>query len=191
MTNRGDWTLTDATLEQEIEHALAVEPSPEFLARVRTHIASVPRTSGWSMRWPMIVAGSAAVAMMAIAATTLRVLNSQTVVAPAPVPLARTTAEPRSHGLQDQAVVPLIVKHTPRQSSEPEVLIPQGEADALRRLMRGLYTGAVKPPTLADGARASAVVQPTREILIEPLAALTPVTLEPLATLKSQEGVRQ
>jgi hypothetical protein len=40
--------LSDAQLDRELEAALGVEPSPEFLARVRTHIASESRTPGES-----------------------------------------------------------------------------------------------------------------------------------------------
>ena len=34
--------VTDASLDREIESLLAVEPSPEFLARVRTRVAQEP-----------------------------------------------------------------------------------------------------------------------------------------------------
>jgi hypothetical protein len=43
-------TLSDAQLDRELEAALGVEPSPEFLARVRTRVAREPLTveSGFS-----------------------------------------------------------------------------------------------------------------------------------------------
>lgn len=41
--------LSDAQLDRELEAALGVEPSPEFLARVRTRIAAEPEPSRWRM----------------------------------------------------------------------------------------------------------------------------------------------
>ncbi len=47
--------LSDETLEREIEAALGVEPSPEFLPRVRARIANERMQDGWfssaSWRW--------------------------------------------------------------------------------------------------------------------------------------------
>ena len=39
--------LGDEALDRELESALGIEPSPEFLARVRTRLASEPGTSPW------------------------------------------------------------------------------------------------------------------------------------------------
>jgi len=41
--------LTDAGLDRELGSALGVEPSPEFLARVRTRIAAEPEASSWRL----------------------------------------------------------------------------------------------------------------------------------------------
>ena len=196
MTNRDDAALTEAMLEQEIEHALAVEPSPEFLARVRTHIASAPRAPRWSLQWPLIAASAAAIVLVVTAVLISSLLGSRPVVAPELPAMVRTT-EPQvaPPSVTTPTVTPSVKRSEPRRevrrSKEPEVLIPEGEAEALRRLMRGLHTGAVDPSTVADGSRASAVVQPSVDIVLDPLAPLTPVTLEPLAPMTRQEGVRQ
>jgi hypothetical protein len=69
--------LSDSALEREIESALAADPSPEFLARVRTRIASEPAPAAWAwwrrggssdppVRWPLLTAG-AGVAVVVIA----------------------------------------------------------------------------------------------------------------------------
>ena len=39
--------LNDTVLEKEIEAAIRVDPSPEFLARVRARIAGEPLSKGW------------------------------------------------------------------------------------------------------------------------------------------------
>jgi len=55
--------LNDAALEQEVEALLAVQPSPDFVARVRTRVAEESISSGWSWRWP-IAAIATAVALV-------------------------------------------------------------------------------------------------------------------------------
>jgi hypothetical protein len=196
MTNRDDAALTDAWLEEEIEQALAVEPSPEFLARVRTHIAIAPKASRWSRQWPLVVASLAAV-VLALAAVLMWQMTRSRLVVPPDVPAVVRATEPRVAPQSAPPVTPgveprrhpaaqLKVRHEPRQTVAPEVLSPEGEATALRRLMRGLHAGRV-----AEGARASAVAQPMTDILLKPLAPLTPVEVEPLESLTRQEGVRQ
>jgi hypothetical protein len=41
--------LSDSQLDRELESALAVDPSPEFLARVRTRVADEPRMELWRL----------------------------------------------------------------------------------------------------------------------------------------------
>jgi len=46
--------LSDSQLDRELESALGVEPSPEFLARVRTRVAAEPAPELWRLairRW--------------------------------------------------------------------------------------------------------------------------------------------
>jgi hypothetical protein len=50
--------LTDAQLDRDIELAVGIEPSPEFLARVRTRIATEPAVeSGFSRIRPAVESG--------------------------------------------------------------------------------------------------------------------------------------
>jgi hypothetical protein len=54
MDHRQDDPLTDSSLDREIQSALAVDPSPEFLARVRTRVASELPGRAWRLipsRW--------------------------------------------------------------------------------------------------------------------------------------------
>ena len=52
--------LTDSALDREIQAALAVHPSPEFLARVRQRVAAEPPDVRWGSRR---LAGFAAAAL--------------------------------------------------------------------------------------------------------------------------------
>ena len=199
MTAHRDDVLTDARLEQEIEQALAIDPSPEFLVRVRAQIASAPQASRWSMRWPLVTASAAAVVLIVAAVVLSGLMRSRQPVTPeSPAivraidpPVAPPTITPVAKAVEPRRpLAPLVTaRRLMPQSTEPEVLIPKDEADALRRLMRGLHVGRV-----AEGARASAVAQPTTEIELVPLvplAPLAPVTLESLQPMTRQEGVRQ
>jgi hypothetical protein len=50
-------------LDRELAAALAVDPSPEFVARVRARIASEPAPSSWRMPRLVLAAGTLAVAV--------------------------------------------------------------------------------------------------------------------------------
>jgi hypothetical protein len=63
--HRQDNPLTDASLDREIASLVGVEPSPEFVARVRARVAEAPLPRGWWTRWEFGVA-VAAVAMIAV-----------------------------------------------------------------------------------------------------------------------------
>jgi hypothetical protein len=54
--------LTDGDVDRALTTALLVEPSPEFLARVRMRIASEPAPSDWRFSW-VFVAGACTIAI--------------------------------------------------------------------------------------------------------------------------------
>jgi cytochrome c556 len=62
--------LTDGDIDRALATALAVEPSPEFLARVRMRIASEPEPSDW--RFPWVFAASACTLAIAMAVTVMQ-----------------------------------------------------------------------------------------------------------------------
>jgi hypothetical protein len=53
--------LSDSQLDRDIESAVGIEPSAEFLARVRTRIAAEPEPSAWRLSfepmWGVAIAG--------------------------------------------------------------------------------------------------------------------------------------
>jgi len=61
--------LNDPALEREIESLLAVDPSPEFVARVRTRIAQEPAPTAWRWSWSFVLAGAAAAVVLAVLVT--------------------------------------------------------------------------------------------------------------------------
>lgn len=64
--------MNDAALERDIERALAVDPSPEFLARVRTRIAEEPSPASRRLGWLFAGVATAAVAASVVALVVLR-----------------------------------------------------------------------------------------------------------------------
>ncbi len=46
---RSGGPLTDSALDRELESALSIEPSPEFLARARARLAAEPEPSPWRL----------------------------------------------------------------------------------------------------------------------------------------------
>jgi hypothetical protein len=59
---------TDAALDREIESMLAVDPSADFLARVRARVVEEPAPVGWRIRWAL---GFAAAAVVTVAVVVL------------------------------------------------------------------------------------------------------------------------
>ena len=58
--------LTDRALDAEIAQLLTVDPSPQFVARVRAQIAQEPRRSGppWIWMWAAVAAAVAVIAIV-------------------------------------------------------------------------------------------------------------------------------
>jgi hypothetical protein len=55
--------LSDAALDRELDAALGVEPSPQFVARVRLRVADHAVAAGWWPRWQLVTAGVVAVTL--------------------------------------------------------------------------------------------------------------------------------
>jgi hypothetical protein len=103
--------LNDAGLERDIERALAIDPSPEFVARVRTRIAEEPSPASRRFGWLFAGVATAGVAASVVALVMLRpdqrvdpargLLMSRSLTSSVVVPmlsqgLAATNVEPRT-----------------------------------------------------------------------------------------------
>lgn len=146
--------LSDSQLDRDIESAVGIEPSAEFLARVRTRIAAEPEPSAWRLSfepmWGVAIAGI----VLALIVPQLRPQpngsgiaqsNRETGDAPQPVATARAQVSP---------VVPRVsadVRRAPRRAVVVEsaneglssrgprfedlVLIAPGDQEAFDRLL--------------------------------------------------------
>ena len=198
MDTRPTDPLTDSSLEHEIEGVLAVDPSPEFLARVRGRIASEPAPHAWGSPWRLAGAGGIIVAVAVIGValmwqgrepavvTSERSRVSSTIVEqnpgstgvvevkpepPVSVPGTRSMRDRNARAQVAQRAAPVA------QRAEPEVLISAEESAALRQLFADINQRRVEASLLLDAIRESTPLMPIREIAIEPIAvnALAPI----------------
>ena len=181
--------LSDETLEREIEAALGVDPSPEFLPRVRTRIASERMHDGWlwsaSWRW-----ASAAAVLTAVAVIGVWTLRGPSPAAPAPqqvriTPPAETTTPFVEPVPPEPAPNAPVSARAPKQVSAPveaqfEVVISQEEAAALKRLFTAIGNHRIETSALPDLQSALKPPPPIEEIVLEP------ITISPLAALAGE-----
>ncbi len=69
---RPDETRANPALDREIEALLAVEPSPEFLARIRARVAAEPEPGSWQHGWWWLAAGATGVGVLVVAVAVSR-----------------------------------------------------------------------------------------------------------------------
>jgi len=125
-----------ARIDGEVEATLQFAPSGGFLARVRQRVKE-PR----GFRWRWWLAPSAAAAAVALLALWRPVPAP---IAPPPTP-ARPAAEPAPRVVQaPSSVNPVTVtpvssqRASRRPAAPPEILVPVGESEALRRYLEDL-----------------------------------------------------
>jgi hypothetical protein len=164
-----------AVADDDLARLLQVEPSPDLAARIRRATAeSAAAEPGWRLGWRFGLAAAAAV-IVAVFLITQR--GSQ----PAPTTLAldahpepprqtpRTTLarEPEATA----APLPLASRagRPVRVPTEPKVLVPEGEAEALLRYAASLRRRAVTSDSLLV-ADLSAPLKEPEDVVIRPLA---------------------
>jgi hypothetical protein len=189
--HRSDDARDESAIDREIKAALSVEPSPEFLARVRTRVANEPAPTGWRLPWVFAAAG-AVVATIVIAVAVSRSgqrtdVNSigrapwsAKVVPEVPVtpPPAVPVEQPRVAESDMKPKRPAIVV-SGFSRTEPEVLIDPGEARALRRLLAGIRDRRIDVATLPPE-------------LLQPLAAIQPLSaIQPMAPIEPIQPAAQ
>jgi hypothetical protein len=197
--------MNDPALEREIERALAVDPSPEFLVRVRARIADEPtgasRGFGWLFAGVATVAAAAALAMAvrmvspARPPATAPLLASRSIGSPIVVP-AVSPAEaghyvPNASGQPDRSqYVVSGFSRTQRESPgfsrtaatrTPEPLFDARETTALQRLIADVRDARVDLTPLAKEG-------PMPLPAMDPLV-ISPIVIEPLAS-SGVEGER-
>ncbi len=192
--------VSDDALEREIEAALGVEPSRDFLPRVRARIASerVRERWPWMGPWSWATAGGLMAVVVAGSVWILRLplpdAGDRIALAPPPaVSVDLTPQTPEADGAPPvmdlpgtmAASEPMTSPRPLARKAEDTVLVSPAEADALDYLVSALVTRRVEPSAVPDLDSAPAPLSPIDEIVLEP------ISLSPLVRLDSEEGVRQ
>ena len=177
--------VKDAALEREIERALAVDPSPEFLVRVRARIADEPAPASRGFGW--LFAGVATAAAAAVLVLAMRMVS--------PARQSETAPLLASRSIGSAVVVPAVVPGTVGPASvyaaarlrrdeqaghyEPKVnartaepLFDARETTALQRLIADVRDARVDLTPLAKEG-------PMPLPAMDPLV-ISPIVIEPL-----------
>ena len=187
------------TIDRDLRAALSVQPSPEFVARVRTHIASEAQSAGsgpvWRWSFGISVAGIAAVVMATaflVSRPHVGIKAPDAAVAKADIPPDVTTgpaplvaaAPPGAAKAAPKAArqrhVPNARRTTP-SGTLPEVLVDPREAAALRAVIAATRAGAIDLAPLVRASAPSVLEQPPIVAI-----AIAPLAIDPL-----EEGGRQ
>lgn len=183
--------LSDSQLDRELESALGIEPSPEFLARVRTRIAAEPELSLWRQAvWgrgvqPLVVA---AIVGVVFAVVVPRFMRGEVVVAPrvrsTPVTQVAVEATPVSPPSSTNDIRPIRRRLVVPDRVESPRTVPLQLSPVLfaeeDRVAFGMFVTAV-----ANGRIPETVVQALGEEDMAPLA-IAPLEITPLPQLTAR-----
>jgi hypothetical protein len=188
--------MTELQLDRDLETALGIEPSPEFLARVRTRVAAEPGPSRWRLSfepmWGVALVGIVlAVIVPQVMRPDVKPLEwvNQVARIPGPVPLVEgniagevapslATTSPIRRVVRNQNAVES-VGTVPLQLSP--VLVSEDERSAFEVFVAAVSDGRVPGKALESAPSAPGAVP---ALAIEPLAI---APLPPLARV-TEEG---
>jgi len=168
-------------LQKEIEQALAVEPSPRFVAQVRQSLsAERDRRPQWLWKPAAIALTTAAV--MAV----LSLQHTPQIVPTSPSQSIASTAKvgPTPASLPKARVAI-------RRRAEPEVLINPREAEAFRNFVDDVQAQRIDPSKLQALFEAADRSREIEQTVPVPVAGLEPIVIPPLTPLAPEiEGGR-
>ena len=183
--------MSDAAFDRDLQAALDVAPSPEFVARVRTRVAGEVRRPGWQAGWYwMAGAAVASVTIAVIAGTMLGTATPELPAAGQPEPMKAVTVAPIV-GPRQRVQPAAAGRHVPARAtreaatavagerSMPEVLLSSDEQRALRLLVR-----LASDSEAADALRQQSVPEPGNAL---PALDIPSLEIEPLPQLARLE----
>lgn len=207
---QSDDALSDAALNQELERAFSIEPSPDFVARVRMRTEGEPAPSVWRFSWLACCAGGAIVALMVVAiaprnltpvpgaapsvgrtssgGTSPELSKAASSFGRTDAPPTAARAEPPYGGprrsVRRAAIASVKVegRTTEAADSDVEVLVDVRESNAILRLMLAIRDGRV--PVVQPELAVSIESAPLTQIVIPPL------TIDPIGPADGRQGVR-
>ncbi len=168
-----DEVITD--LDRQIQEALAVDPSPEFQARVRIRLAEEPRRYRVGMGW--LLSGATGLTVVAVLAV---FVSSRNEVRPRPADVVAPAAA-GSAAVVEPVSPPAIQKPTAeqvrrvtRRNATQTVLVPPSEREAFRRFLQAVTENPLTYSIPSDAREDAPLSVPDitiEPILIEPIDA--------------------
>ena len=167
-----------ADVDVLLRRALAVEPSPEFLPRVREKVREEPRPSWWMAPWILVPVAATVTVALGLAVFPGPPVSPQ----PPAAPVVRTAASER--GVPPLAAIQPTASPRPRPVSRrplrapqdspvaPVVIVDQRQRAALGLFLRMAQQGRLPEETLAQ-------TMPTPNQPIE--EQILPIAVEPVA----------
>jgi hypothetical protein len=169
--HRQDFPLTDNEVDRALGELLDVEPSPDFVARVRTRIDGEPVAPRW-LGWRLVPVGAALASLLVIAVVWSAGKKSEdppqppaTLITQAPV---NPVVVPPPQTLNANA--PEVAAPSPIEPS-PTVLVSRAEVEGVRYFVSALREGRLDANALPSESGDPEEPMP---IVIEP------ITVEPL-----------
>jgi len=185
--------MTPQTIDDELRQALTVDPSPEFVARVRTRIAAEPAPARWGFWWVAIGGiGVLAVIVVAVVAPRRTIVTEPRLGSRTAKPIGALVRGPERPALYETERPALHETGVARLGRDAvvEVLVDQREATTLRRLMSGAPSGRVDlKPLLKPSPLAITEPAPVNALAIPGIPAIEEIVIDPLPT--GSEGARQ
>jgi hypothetical protein len=179
--------MKDTAIDREIQDLLAIDPAPEFTARVRARIEDEAESKPW-FTWSRVAVAAGSVAALAVAAV-MSVPSTQTppsAIAPAmaqtQTAIPAVTPQPIARGEQPPSTATAVarVKHAAitriARHRDPEVIMPTEELRGMRRLLAMANQGDQAVVALLTVPNSSAETP----LGTPPPIVIQPLTIEPL-----------
>jgi hypothetical protein len=181
--------MNDEQLTKELEDVLAIEPTPQFLARMRREIGT-ERTWFFSRAaFTLIAAGTTAAALIIgilmfqpVKRTPFELATVPKAERPLPLPVLVTPAAPSV-----SEVPKLAVKQLTGRPAKAEVLIDPHEMAALQSFLYDVRERNIAPARL-EALFESAKTAERVTIEPMPIAAIEPIVIMPLSSPGSETG---
>lgn len=170
-----------AEFDALLRRTLAVEPSPEFLPRVRERVSEEGRPSRWTAPWLFAATAAAATLALAIGVAWLPGAPAVTPAppaAPAPVvaasarPVPPPPAIPRAASPRPRTIPARPVRAAHESPAAPVVIVDQRQRAAL-----GLFLRMAQQGTLPEETLAQTMPMPNQPIEEQ----IVPIAVEPVA----------
>jgi hypothetical protein len=186
-----DGRMNDESLDREIESLLASEPSPEFVARVRTRVASERAPGRWRASWMFAAAGAVAAVIVALIAwPSPEVVPSNGVpVEPPRMTEAAPAIAPRPARLPERgrptavrAVAATVERDRRIDIDLPEVVIAENEmrtfASLVANIRQSRFDAAVPVAPNPDTPLEIKELPPVEPLEIEPIVRVAALQTE-------------